>query len=585
MLTSFFASLSNYHFLQNALITAVAIGIVAGVIGCFIILRGMSLMGDAISHAVLPGVALSYIFGVHFFVGAIFFGILASMIITYIANNSLIKSDTAIGITFSSFLALGVILIGVANSSTDLFHILFGNVLAVQDSDKWLTIAIAILVLAVIILFFRPLLITSFDPMMAKAFGMKVQAYHYLLMFLLTLVSVTAMQSVGTILIVALLVTPAATAYLYTKQLKHMMVIAGVLGGFASFIGLFIGYSFNIAAGSSIVLTAGAFFVIGFLFSPKQKTSPVKRWSATAVLATAAVAGGFFLAQQNGQMAQTEGKLSVVATNSIIADITENIAGDRIDLHSIVPVGRDPHEYEPLVEDVRKATDADLILYNGLNLETGGNGWFTKLMNNANKVENEDYFAVSDGVDVLYLSDDEDHSKADPHAWLNLENGMIYAGNIAQRLSEKDPDNRSFYEENLERYLASLEELDQQAKENFQSIPEEKKLIVTSEGAFKYFSKAYGVPSAYIWEINTEEEGTPAQIKNLVDQLQNSAVASLFVESSVNTRPMQSVSRDAGIPIFGTVFTDSIAEPGEEGDSYYNMMKWNLDTIYQGLNQ
>jgi iron/zinc/copper transport system substrate-binding protein/iron/zinc/copper transport system permease protein len=421
--------------------------------------------------------------------------------------------------------------------------------------------------------------------MMAKAFGMKVQAYHYLLMFLLTLVSVTAMQSVGTILIVALLVTPAATAYLYTKQLKHMMVIAGVLGGFASFIGLFIGYSFNIAAGSSIVLTAGAFFVIGFLFSPKQKTSPVKRWSATAVLATAAVAGGFFLAQQNGQMAQTEGKLSVVATNSIIADITENIAGDRIDLHSIVPVGRDPHEYEPLVEDVRKATDADLILYNGLNLETGGNGWFTKLMNNANKVENEDYFAVSDGVDVLYLSDDEDHSKADPHAWLNLENGMIYARNIAQRLSEKDPDNRSFYEENLERYLASLEELDQQAKENFQSIPREKKLIVTSEGAFKYFSKAYGVPSAYIWEINTEEEGTPAQIKNLVDQLQNSAVASLFVESSVNTRPMQSVSRDAGIPIFGTVFTDSIAEPGEEGDSYYNMMKWNLETIYQGLNQ
>ena len=133
--------------------------------------------------------------------------------------------------------------------------------------------------------------------------------------------------------------------------------------------------------------------------------------------------------------------------------------------------------------------------------------------------------------------------------------------------------------------MASLEELDQQAKENFQSIPEEKKLIVTSEGAFKYFSKAYGVPSAYIWEINTEEEGTPAQIKNLVDQLQNSAVASLFVESSVNTRPMQSVSRDAGIPIFGTVFTDSIAEPGEEGDSYYNLMKWNLDTIYQGLNQ
>lgn len=585
MISQFIDGLVHYHFLQNALITAVAIGVVAGVIGCFIILRGMSLMGDAISHAVLPGVALSYILGVNFFVGAIFFGVLASIIITYISNNSLIKSDTAIGITFSSFLALGVILIGVANSSTDLFHILFGNVLAVQEGDKWVTIAIALLVIALIMIFFRPLLITSFDPMMAKAFGMNVQVYHYLLTLLLTLVSVTAMQSVGTILIVALLVTPAATAYLFTKRLSHMMVIAGILGGASSVIGLFIGYSFNIAAGSSIVLTAAILFVLGFLFSPKQQTSPAKRWLTTAMVSAAAVAGGFLIYQQAEQAATVDDKLNVVVTNSILADMTKNIAGDKINLHSIVPVGRDPHEYEPLSEDVQKATDADILFYNGLNLETGGNGWFTKLMNNANKKAGEDYFAVSDGVEVLYLSDDADHTKADPHAWLNLENGMIYARNIAQQLSKKDPANQGVYQENLEHYLQQLSELDQQAKDNFASIPEEKKLIVTSEGAFKYFSKAYGVPSAYIWEINTEEEGTPAQIKNLVDQLQASAVPSLFVESSVNTRPMQSVSRDSGIPIYGTVFTDSIAEPGQDGDSYYAMMKWNLETIYNGLRQ
>jgi ABC-type Zn uptake system ZnuABC Zn-binding protein ZnuA/ABC-type Mn2+/Zn2+ transport system permease subunit len=585
MISHFIEGLVSYHFLQNALITAVAIGIVAGVIGCFIILRGMSLMGDAISHAVLPGVALSYILGVNFFIGAIFFGILASLIITYISNNSLIKSDTAIGITFSSFLALGVILIGVANSSTDLFHILFGNVLAVQDTDKWITIVIAILVIAIIMLFFRPLLITSFDPMMAQAFGMKVQVYHYLLMLLLTLVSVTAMQSVGTILIVALLITPAATAYLFTKRLSHMMVIAGILGGASSVIGLFIGYTFNIAAGSSIVLTAAVFFLLGFLFSPKRQTTKAKRWLTTAVVAGVAVVGGVILYQQNERSAITDEKLNVVVTNSILADMTKTIAGDKINLHSIVPVGRDPHEYEPLAEDVQKATDADLLFYNGLNLETGGNGWFTKLMNNANKIADEDYFAVSDGVEPLYLSEDEDHTKTDPHAWLNLENGMIYAQNIAKQLSEKDPANQTFYQDNLHQYLQQLSDLDQEAKNNFASIPEEKKLIVTSEGAFKYFSQAYGVPSAYIWEINTEEEGTPAQIKDLVDQLQASQVPSLFVESSVNIRPMQSVSRDAGIPIFGTVFTDSIAEPGEDGDSYYAMMKWNLETIYNGLRQ
>ncbi|QSE76151.1 metal ABC transporter permease [Lactococcus taiwanensis] len=276
MIQNFINGLYEFHFLQNALITAIMIGIVSGAVGCFIILRGMSLMGDAISHAVLPGVALSYLLGINFFIGAIFFGLLSSVVITFIKNNSTIKGDTAIGITFSSFLALGVILIGVANSSTDLFHILFGNILAVQDLDKWLTLGVSTLVLALILLFFKELLITSFDPTMAKAIGMNVSFYHYLLMILLTLVSVTAMQSVGTILIVALLITPAATAYLYTNSLKRMMILSSTLGAISSVLGLFIGYSFNIAAGSSIVLTSAVLFVGGFLTSPKQDF--IRKW-------------------------------------------------------------------------------------------------------------------------------------------------------------------------------------------------------------------------------------------------------------------------------------------------------------------
>ena len=270
MFSEFIDGLLNFHFLQNALITALVIGIVGGAVGCFIILRGMSLMGDAISHAVLPGVAVSFILGINFFIGAIVFGLLASTIITYIKSNSIIKSDTAIGITFSSFLALGIILIGIANSSTDLFHILFGNILAVQDLDMWITIAVALLVLTTITIFFRPLLLTSFDPILAKSIGVKVTFYHYLLMVILTLVAVTAMQSVGTILIVALLITPAATAYLYANSLKTMILLSSGFGALASVLGLFIGYSFNIAAGSSIVLTSALLFLISFFIVPKQ---------------------------------------------------------------------------------------------------------------------------------------------------------------------------------------------------------------------------------------------------------------------------------------------------------------------------
>ncbi|MGT2715737.1 metal ABC transporter substrate-binding protein [Streptococcus respiraculi] len=277
------------------------------------------------------------------------------------------------------------------------------------------------------------------------------------------------------------------------------------------------------------------------------------------------------------------GKLKVVTTNSIIADMTKNIAGDKIDLHSIVPVGQDPHEYEPLPEDVKKTSQADLIFYNGINLETGGNAWFTKLVQNAKKTENKDYFAVSDGVEVIYLEGQNEKGKEDPHAWLNLENGMIYAQNIAKQLIAKDPDNKETYEKNLATYLEKLSTLDKEAKEKFNNIPAEKKMIVTSEGCFKYFSKAYQVPSAYIWEINTEEEGTPDQIKSLVEKLRQTKVSSLFVESSVDDRPMKTVSKDTNIPIYEKIFTDSVAEEGEEGDSYYAMMKWNLDKIAEGL--
>ena len=154
-------------------------------------------------------------------------------------------------------------------------------------------------------------------------------------------------------------------------------------------------------------------------------------------------------------------------------------------------------------------------------------------------------------------------------------------GNL--HLIEKDPSNKDFYQKNLDDYVAKLEALDKEAKTKFDAIPEEKKMIVTSEGCFKYFSKAYNVPSAYIWEINTEQEGTPDQIRDLVKKLKGSKVPALFVESSVDDRPMKTISSETGIPIYAKIFTDSVAEEGQEGDSYYSMMKYNLDKISEGL--
>lgn len=291
----------------------------------------------------------------------------------------------------------------------------------------------------------------------------------------------------------------------------------------------------------------------------------------------------FLAACSTGEIRSDNGKLNVVVTNSILADMTKNIAGDQINLHSIVPIGQDPHEYEPLPEDIAKVSDADLIFYNGINLE---NAWFSKMVKNAQKVENQDYFAASDGVEVIYLEGQSAKGKEDPHAWLSLENGIIYAQNIAKQLMVKDPKNKDVYQQNLDTYTQELAALDAKAKSSFAAIPADKKLIVTSEGCFKYFSKAYDIPSAYIWEINTEEEGTPQQTRDLVQKLKAGPTpAALFVESSVDDRPMKSISRETGIKIYTKIFTDSIAKKGEAGDSYLAMMKWNLEKIAEGLSQ
>ncbi|MCJ0932662.1 metal ABC transporter permease [Virgibacillus halodenitrificans] len=267
---NFLEAVLHYEFLQKALLTSVMVGIICGVIGCFIILRGMALMGDAISHAVLPGVALSYFLGINFFFGAVFTGVVTAIGIGYISQNSRIKNDSSIGIMFTSAFALGIVLITLMKSSTDLYHILFGNVLAVRPSDMWMTLIIGIIVLASVYLFYKELLVTSFDETMAQAYGLPTKLIHYFLMTLLTMVTVASLQTVGIVLVVAMLITPAATAYLLTNRLSMMLFLSSGFGIISAVLGLYISYKANLASGATIVLVATGLFIITLIFSPRH---------------------------------------------------------------------------------------------------------------------------------------------------------------------------------------------------------------------------------------------------------------------------------------------------------------------------
>jgi manganese transport system permease protein len=281
----FIEAVIQYGFLQKALLTSIMVGIICGVIGCFIILRGMALMGDAISHAVLPGVAISYLFGINFFFGAVFSGVLTALAIGFVTQNSRIKHDTSIGIMFTAAFASGIIMITLLKSSTDLYHILFGNVLAVRSTDMWITLGIGLIVLAAVYLFYKELLVTSFDETMGAAYGLPVRFIHYFLMTLLTMVTVASLQTVGIVLVVAMLITPAAAAYLLTDRLWVMIFLAAGIGIISSIVGLYFSFTYNLASGATIVLSATAIFVLAFLLSPKHgliwKTLKVRKKRAS----------------------------------------------------------------------------------------------------------------------------------------------------------------------------------------------------------------------------------------------------------------------------------------------------------------
>lgn len=278
-------------------------------------------------------------------------------------------------------------------------------------------------------------------------------------------------------------------------------------------------------------------------------------------------------------------KIQVIATYSIVYDIVKNVGGDRVEIHTLAPVGSNPHEFDPLPKDVQLTTDADAVFYNGLNLEAG-NSWFEKLMLTTNKTgEDAPVFRMSEGVEPKHLTTKGKESEEDPHAWLDVRNGIIYANNAKDGLIKVDPEHADVYEKNAKAYIEKLEKLHQEAVARYNEIPKEKRLLITSEGAFKYFSAAYGFEAAYIWEINSENQGSPEQVSTVVDLIRSKKDPVLFVETSIDPRSMEMVSSETGVPIHGKVFTDSIGKPGEDGDTYIKMMEWNIDMIFEGLTE
>ncbi|MBF6090423.1 metal ABC transporter permease [Nocardia cyriacigeorgica] len=269
-LVDFFVDPLRYEFMVRALATSVIAAVVCAVLSCWLVLIGWSLMGDAVSHAVLPGVVLAYIVGAPFAVGAVIFGFLAVALIGVVRDTSRVKEDAAIGIVFTTLFAFGLVLVSVTPSQTDLNHIIFGNLLGVSRSDLLQIAILAAIVFAALVLKRRDFTLYAFDPTHAHAIGMSPRLLGAALLGLLALTSVVALQAVGVILVVAMLIIPGATAYLLTDRFGRMLVIAPTVSATCAVVGLYLSYHLDTASGGMIVVTQGVAFTAVYLFAPRH---------------------------------------------------------------------------------------------------------------------------------------------------------------------------------------------------------------------------------------------------------------------------------------------------------------------------
>lgn len=295
-------------------------------------------------------------------------------------------------------------------------------------------------------------------------------------------------------------------------------------------------------------------------------------WTRRALLG--ALAGASTLAL--GHPARADEPLKAVTTFTIIADMARNVAGDKAVVESITKPGAEIHNYQPTPGDILKAQGASLILWNGLNLEL----WFQKFFQNLKNVPG---VVVSDGVVPMGISEGPFSGKPNPHAWMSPEAGLIYVDNIATAFARQDPKNAAAYKANAEAYKAKIRAVAAPITAKLDAIPPEKRWLVTSEGAFSYLARDFGLKELYLWPINADSQGTPQQVRKVIDAVRRNGIGVVFSESTVSDKPARQVARETGARYGGVLYVDSLSEADGPVPTYLDLLRVTADTIADGL--
>ena len=273
---------------------------------------------------------------------------------------------------------------------------------------------------------------------------------------------------------------------------------------------------------------------------------------------------------------QAEAKFKVVTTFTVIQNIAQNVAGDAATVESITKPGAEIHEYEPTPKDIVKAQSADLILWNGLNLER----WFERFFQN---IKDKPAVVVTEGITPLSIYEGPYKDAPNPHAWMSPSNALIYVENIKNALVKYDPQNADTYQKNAAAYAEKIKQLDKPLREKLSQIPADQRWLVTSEGAFSYLAKDYDLKEGYLWPINAEQQGTPQQVRKLIDLVKKNHIPVVFSESTVSAKPAQQVAKESGAKYGGVLYVDSLSAADGPVPTYIDLLNVTVSTIVKGF--
>jgi manganese/iron transport system substrate-binding protein len=311
--------------------------------------------------------------------------------------------------------------------------------------------------------------------------------------------------------------------------------------------------------------------LVGQMRHPSRRTVLQRAVMAIAAFTAMALSGPLAgLAREPGE------PLRVVTTFTVIQDIAQNVAGTAAIVESITKPGAEIHDYQPTPRDIVKAQSADLVLWNGMNLER----WFEKFFDNVSEVPS---VVLTEGIEPTSIAEGPYTGRPNPHAWMSPKNAVIYVENIRKALSEADPANADIYAKNAAAYIAQIEAIDAPLRERLMQVPQDQRWLVTSEGAFSYLARDYDWKEAYLWPINADEQGTPQQVRRVIDLVRKNGIPVVFSESTVSDKPAKQVARETGARYGGVLYVDSLSADGGPVPTYLKLLETTVATIVAGF--